>query len=213
MLYFIIIIIITLEIGNPVNDNPVLNLILEQLVESRQESKQAMVESKQAMIESNQNITGLKTYTEMKFESIESRLPPLIPLTVSSTHIETPIDGQGTDHISPVINEPPLYIWEPYVVSKTTLAKDFYYSKLHTGFVTHNTSNIYQLQKTRNAIRILKNRSLIFNCPREVYCQRNLYLEFYDCKFNCEMWYERFQLSDRDWVYQDRKSPPEHSTV
>ena len=90
--------------------------------------------------------------------------------------------------------------------------KNYYFKKLFAHFVAVNGTNRFTLIRSSHAIIIKDGATIKFKCPRNESCVRNLYLELYAFKYDCELFLEhRNTLGIVD--YKNSATPPDSLTA
>jgi len=136
-----------------------------------------------------------------------------IPPTQPTSVIPTPGHGSAMNAHIPELPPADVDPWETYAVTRTPLEKDYYYKKLFPRFKAVNGDNRFRLSKHTAFIMIKDGSERIFKCDRNnASFQRNLYLEFHDCDYNCEAWMEQY-LNNHSMEYKETDSPPLHFVV
>ena len=116
-----------------------------------------------------------------------------IPPTQPTSVIPTPGHGGVMNAHIPELPPADIDPWETYVETRNPLEKDYYYNKLFPRFKAVNGDNRFRLSKHTAFIMIKDGSERIFKCDRNnASFQRNLYLEFHDCDYNCEVWKEEY---------------------
>ena len=149
----------------------------------------------------------INSVTEGVRESVTERILNPLP-TVPETEAASPPPPVGS---MPQIHLPPDrvqdYNWEAYILHRTGVSQDYYLTKLFPRFQTVNGTDSYRLINCRLSIIIKDGPTTIFRCRRDLLSnQRNLYLEFHECEYNCEEWVHQF-LNNHNLDYENRGSP------
>ena len=125
-----------------------------------------------------------------------------IPDTLLKTEIASPVNNEVGVFPLIVQGNVELYEWESYNISTSHPDQDYYLKKLFPCFKKINGDNRFQLIKSSAFIHIKDGSKTIFRCPRqEQFHQRNLYLEFYACGYDCELWVDTY-LNNHNMNYQ-----------
>ena len=135
----------------------------------------------------------LSALSQFKDEIIQIIRPipstlPEIPL--QNAEPQDPSNASNDDMIPAMVSE---YQWERYIPHNSHDEEDYYFNKLYKHFNGVNGDNRFQLLKTIKSVIIKDGQKIIFKCARDVVCyQRNLYLEFYSCGYNCKDWVDTY---------------------
>jgi hypothetical protein len=141
---------------------------------------------------------------------VAERMNPLP--TVPETEPESPAPPVGPmAQIPPPPDQNPIFDWEEYIPHRTGIPADYYVKKLAVRFTEVNGPNRFHLLKRPTTICIIDGQQTVFRCRRHSLSnQRNLYLEFHECGYNCEEWMARF-LHSHTLDYANMDSPPLYS--
>ena len=97
--------------------------------------------------------------------------------------------------------------WNIYEPTKSGVNFDFYFNKILYQFSRKVDLNTFKLSKYKATVKIFRGCAIVFQCTRDIWCIRNLYLELHSWSFDIDKWLA--ERPPQGYDYKVQKTPPD----